>query len=122
MPVYGAVPPFALTDQDGKPFSQEALAGQVWAGAFVFTRCPSACPRVTGAMRCLQVRAAARKIPLHLVSFSIDPDFDKPEVLRQYAATYQADLSTWSFVTGDAVAIQRTAEQGLKIAVEGKAD
>jgi protein SCO1/2 len=122
LPTYGAVPPFALTDQAGKPFSRETLAGKVWAAAFVFTRCPSACPRVTRAMHELQVRAATRKVPLHLVSFSIDPEFDTPEVLRRYATDYKADLSTWSFVTGDAAAIQRTAERGLKIAVEGKAD
>lgn len=122
LPAFGAVPAFALTDQAGKAFTRDGLKGKTWVAAFVFTRCPSACPRVTQAMRRLQVDAAQRRVPLRLVSFSIDPDFDTPEVLRRYAAEYGADLESWAFVTGNADAIKNAAETGFKIAVEGKAD
>jgi protein SCO1/2 len=122
LPRYGAVPPFALTDQGGKPFTLATVQGTPWIAAFVFTRCPSACPRVTQAMEHLQLKAKQRNLKVYLVSFSVDADFDTPEVLRKYAEQYRADLGSWSFVTGNADAIQKTAEQGLKIAVEGKVD
>jgi protein SCO1/2 len=109
-------------DQSGKPFTNETMRGKTWAAAFVFTRCPSACPRVTKVMREVQVQSAERHVDLRLLSFSVDPDNDTPEVLRRYAGEYGADLATWSFVTGDARAIKETAERGFKIAVEGTAD
>jgi protein SCO1/2 len=111
-----------MVDQSGNAFTNESVRGKTWAAAFVFTRCPTACPRVTKVMREIQVEAKARNTDLRLVSFSIDPDNDTPEVLRRYAAEYGADLGTWSFVTGDARAVQATAEQGFKIAVDGTAD
>ncbi|HEX4476994.1 MAG TPA: SCO family protein [Polyangiaceae bacterium] len=122
LPVLADVPKFAMTDQSGKAFTNDTLRGKVWAAAFVFTRCPSACPRVTKSMRGVQKDAAARGVALHLVSFSIDPDNDTPEVLRAYATEYQADTKTWSFVTGDADGVRKVAEQGFKIAVDGTAD
>lgn len=122
LPDLGAVPEFAVRDSAGRPVTHETFRGRVWAAAFVFTRCPVACPRVTAAMRDLQARAAASSVALDLVSFTVDPEYDTPEVLRAYAERYAADLRSWSFLTGDAAAIQRAAEQGFKIAVEGRAD
>jgi len=119
---YGEVPRFRMTDQSGQVISKESLQGNTWAAAFMFTRCPTACPRVTRAMRGVQLDAEKRHVPLRLVSFSVDPDNDSPDVLRRYATEYQADLRSWSFVTGDAKAIRETAEKGFKIAVEGTAD
>jgi protein SCO1/2 len=122
LPELGVVPQFALMDQAAKPFTSGIMRGNVSAAAFIFTRCPSACPRVTKAMRGVQLDAKSRGVPLRLVSFSVDPDNDTPDVLRRYAADYGADTSTWSFVTGDARAIRKTAEQGFKVAAEGTAD
>lgn len=119
---FGTVPAFTLTDQGGNPVSNESLRGKTWVAAFVFTRCPMACPRVTRAMKNLQKQAATRKLDLRLVSFSVDPENDTPEVLRKYAAEYGADLTSWSFLTGDAGAIRRAAEEGFRIAVEGNID
>lgn len=119
---YGAVPAFSMTDQGSKPVTNESFRGSPWAAAFVFTRCPMACPRVTNAMRGVQEDAKRRNVPLRFVSFTVDPEFDTPEVLRKYAESYRADLSSWSFLTGDASTIRRTAEQGFKIAVEGTSD
>jgi protein SCO1/2 len=122
LPDLGGVPPFAMVDHAGKPFTNETVRGKPWVAAFVFTRCPTICPRVTKVMREVQVQAKDAHVDLRLVSFSVDPDNDTPEVLRRYATEYGADLATWSFVTGDSKSVRETAEKGLKIAVEGTAD
>ncbi|HVU05039.1 MAG TPA: SCO family protein [Polyangiaceae bacterium] len=122
LPHFGRVPAFSMKDQDGKPFSEDSVRGSVWAAAFVFTRCPTACPRVTRAMKDVQLDAKKRNLALRLVSFSIDPDNDTPEVLSKYAKEYDADTSTWTFATGNLADVQKTAEHGFKIAVEGTAD
>lgn len=119
LPQLGTVGPFWLTDQDGRSFSEQSLSGKVWVAAFMFTRCPSICPEMTRRMRYLQEQAQARQLPLHFLSFSVDPDNDTPEVLRQFAAQYGADTRSWSFLTGDNRVIRTAAEQGFKIGVEG---
>ena len=104
-PKLGKVPPFALTDQEGRPFTRETAAKSVWVAAFMFTRCPTICPRITRRMRQLQERAKAESVPLRLVSFTVDPEYDTPAVLKEYAGKYQADLASWWFVTGDSAVI-----------------
>lgn len=122
LPDLGTVPGFSMTDQASQPVTNQTFRGKVWAAAFIFTRCPSACPVVTKAMRGVQLDAQHRGVPLRLVSFSVDPDNDTAEVLKRYATQYGADTATWSFLTGDAAAVRVTAEQGFRIAAEGTAD
>ena len=118
-PRLGQVPEFALTDQNGRPFTRQTLAKKTWVAAFMFTRCPTICPRITQKMKQLQRKHGQK---LWLVSFSVDPEHDTPEVLRAYAAKNGANLASWSFLTGDSEVIRKTAEKGFKLAVEGKVD
>jgi protein SCO1/2 len=120
-PELGSVGEFALTDQQGRPVTPATMRGKVWAAAFMFTRCPTVCPRITRRMRDLQQSAASARVALELVSFSVDPDHDTPEVLRVYAQKYGADLGSWRFLTGDMEVVRRTSEQGFKLALDGKA-
>lgn len=122
LPRLGSVGPFWLKDQDGRTFSEQSLAGKVWVAAFMFTRCPTICPEMTRRMRDLQERARARHVPLELVSFSVDPDNDTPEVLQRYVHEHALDASNWRFVTGDSAVMRAAAENGFKIGVDGKAD
>jgi protein SCO1/2 len=121
LPALGSVGSFSLTDQAGRAVSAETLRGRVWAAAFFFTRCPTVCPRITRRMRELQKAAAKGGVKLELVSFSVDPDNDTPEVLAAYAKQYGADLASWRFLTGDLEVIRKTSEQGFKLALDGKA-
>lgn len=95
-------PAFALTDQQGRRLALADLSGKVVLLDFVFTRCPGPCPVLTG----LHVDAQ-RALPEDLrerawfVSISIDPEHDDPEALRAYAEARGADLSGWSFLTGE---------------------
>ena len=105
-------PAFALTDQDGRPFASERLRGQVWVGALVFTNCPGVCPMMTQKM--VKLQQAVPRADVKLVAFSVDPERDTPEVLRQYAAVRGADAARWHLLTGDQAALTATAA-GLKL-------
>ena len=121
LPALGDVGTFNLVDQGGRPVSAESMRGQVWAAAFFFTRCPTVCPRITRRMRDLQQAAAKEGIKLQLVSFSVDPEHDTPEVLTAYAKQHGAETESWRFLTGDLEVVRKTSELGFKLALDGKA-
>lgn len=99
LPDLGVVPPFTLTAQDGRPFSSsQELAGRVWVADFIFTTCPGPCPRMSSQMH--QVQMALESEGIRLVSFTIDPEHDTPEVLAAYAQRFQASPGVWHFLTG----------------------
>jgi len=120
LPDLGSVGTFQLTDEHARRVSEASLRGKIWAAAFFFTRCPTVCPRITRRMLDLQHGAAQRHVSLELVSFSVDPENDTPEVLMAYARQYGADLATWHFLTGDLEIVRKTSEQGFKLALDGK--
>ena len=97
LPVLWPAAEFSLVDQDGRAFSTQDLRGRPWVAGYVFTNCSGLCPRLTATMAQLQKQMPA---DVHLVSFSVDPENDKPEVLKKYAGTYGADESRWHFLTG----------------------
>ncbi len=97
-------PEFSLTNCDGQPVSGEDLLGKVWIVDFVFTRCGGPCPLMTQRMLLLQ-RALEERFPqdmsrIRLVSITVDPAYDTPAVLKEYAGLWGADLDTWHFLTG----------------------
>lgn len=120
LPELGSVGSFRLTDEQGRAVSEATFRGKVWAAAFFFTRCPTVCPRITRRMLELQRAAARERTQLELVSFSVDPENDTPEVLLAYAQEHGADLATWRFLTGDLEVVRKTSEQGFKLALDGK--
>ena len=99
LPVYGQVTPFALTNQFGVPVSLESLLGQVWVADVIFTRCPLACPQMTGRMSELQ-SVLPPPAAIKLVSVSTDPEFDTPPILKDYADRAGALSNRWWFLTG----------------------
>jgi protein SCO1/2 len=119
LPPLGTVGPFWLTDQDGRTFTEASLDGKVWVAAFMFTRCPTVCPEMVRRMQGIQAQARARGVSIELVSFSVDPENDTPEVLRAFMRERGLDTQNWHFLTGDSAVIRKTAEQGFKIGVEG---
>jgi cytochrome oxidase Cu insertion factor (SCO1/SenC/PrrC family) len=90
---------FSLTDQNGRTVTRDDLRGKVWLASFIFTRCKSLCPRVTAAVAQLADELGPQD-DVRLVTFSIDPEYDTPEVLNRYAKTYHADPDRWLFLTG----------------------
>lgn len=90
------------------------LKGRAMVVTFIYTRCPipDFCPRMTENFVRLQKRIAATPElgAVHLLSISFDPTYDTPETLRAYAREYDADLSNWTFATGDSTRIREFAE------------
>jgi cytochrome oxidase Cu insertion factor (SCO1/SenC/PrrC family) len=95
----GPVAPFSLQNQEKETVSLASLQGKVWVAGFVFTRCAGPCAHITGNLAKLQKDLADQK-DVQLVSFTVDPDFDTPSVLKEYAARYGADPQRWYFLTG----------------------
>ncbi len=99
LPDLGTVPPFELIDSQGRPFSSAALDGKVWVADFFFTNCPGPCPRMSNQLARIQ-GATLGLADLRLVSISVDPARDTPEVLAAYARRFRADPARWIFLTG----------------------
>lgn len=114
---YGVVPAFALTDQDGKPFTQDALRGHVTIVDFIFTRCDTVCP--VSSLKMHRIQEETEDQPdLKLVSFSVDPEYDTPDKLAAYATRYQADPSRWRFVTGPIDAVRKVVTDAMMISMD----
>lgn len=116
-PVLGTLPPFELTDQEGRTFGTEDLSGRVWVASFIFTRCPTVCPAITARMARIQDRTRNLSPALHLVSFSVDPEYDTPARLGEYARRHGASPRTWTFLTGPVEAVHATVEKGLRVSM-----
>jgi protein SCO1/2 len=113
LPVLSTVPAFAFVDQSGAPFSSDSLKGQVWVANFIFTRCPNICPKFTAKMGTLQDRSAAQLPALGLVSFTVDPEHDTPEVLAAYGEKHHADFKRWRFLRGERPELERVIRHGM---------
>lgn len=100
MPEDSIVADFEFTTQDEEILSLEDLKGEWWIADFIFTNCTSVCIPMTSNMVKLQDMMKEEELDAQLISFSVDPDVDTPEVLKNYAAGYGADLSNWTFLTG----------------------
>jgi protein SCO1/2 len=116
LPTLGEVPPFALVERSGRPLTRDGLRGSVWIADFVFTRCSGSCPMMASAMSRLQV--ALEDAPrVRLVSVSVDPEYDTPEVLREYAQGVAADSARWLWATGEKEAIFRLSREGFRLGI-----
>jgi cytochrome oxidase Cu insertion factor (SCO1/SenC/PrrC family) len=96
---FGGVADFVFVNQAGREVSRADLLGRVWIASFVFTRCNTVCPQVCGIMQGLQ-KDFEKRPDVKLVSFSVDPDHDKPDVLKAFAERFGADPKRWFFLTG----------------------
>jgi len=115
LPVYWSVPDFRLTADDGKPITLSDLKGKVWVAEFFFASCAGICLDMNRNMERVQ-KAFADNPDVRLVSFTVDPQNDTPEILREYRKNFNAVEGKWVFVTGDKKAIYRLARHGFKVA------
>ena len=102
------LPAFSLETQHGRAFTADDLRGRLTAITFIFTRCPvpEFCPLLS--KRFQQVQRELEREPtsrrelerVRLVSVTLDPAFDTPQVLDAYANAIGANPDRWQFVTG----------------------
>ena len=113
------VPEFALTERSGKSVSRDDLKGKVWVASFVFTRCTGPCQHVMGTMGRLQRELRLTDSPdLRLVTFTVDPERDTPDELKDYAKHYSADPDRWLFLTGKEDEIHQLLKDGFKVTAQ----
>jgi len=117
---YSTVPSFQLVNQNGQAFGSAQIAGKIWIADFIYTTCPGPCPMISSRMSELQ--KPLEKTDVHLVSFSVDPEKDTPEVLRGYAEKLQAEPVRWDFLTGPKSTIYQLSHDGFKLAVSDGSD
>jgi protein SCO1 len=113
-----AMPAITGLDQDGRSFDSSSLRGRVVVVDFIYTRCPmaDACPRLSAHFAYLQKHFGERA---ELVSVTLDPQWDQPAVLAEYAKRWAADTARWHFITGDMTQMRRLAERfGMRYWVE----
>ncbi len=123
LPVLARVPDFSLTESSGQAVTSDDLRGVVWLADFIFTTCAGPCPELTLRMHGLQQSLKRRSGDVRLVSFTLDPGYDTPKVLKAYARRSGADPELWWFLTGDdEPAIRTLVEEGFLQTVVPKSD
>jgi protein SCO1 len=126
LPTIGAAPDFTLTSQDGTAVTLGSLRGKVVAVAFIYASCPDVCPMLTDKMARVQDALGADfDAKVAFLSITTDPEHDTPEVLKEYAEAFDADLAGWSFLTGEPAAVREVAHRyGVAVvkAADGKVD
>jgi protein SCO1/2 len=113
---YGVVPEFSLIERSGRQITRADLLGKVWVANFIYTQCTETCPTQSLQVARLQTEFA-QALDLRLVSITVDPERDTPEILARYAERYQADPGRWFFLTGPKRAIYQLAADGFKLSV-----
>lgn len=114
LPEIGNIPQFEFTNSDGNTVTLDNLKGKVWVADFIFTTCTMACPMMTGNMNIVH-KKFKKNDNVRLVSISVYPEYDTPEVLKNYASQYDADTEKWLFLTGKEDAVKDIIRDGFKI-------
>ena len=110
LPAYATLSDFSLVDQNNDPINLKTFSGKIWIADFIFTRCAGPCPILSARMQRLQ--GMLSHVPqVVLVSFSVDPEYDTPEVLARYAERFGIASDRWSFVTGGKTDLDRISRE-----------
>jgi protein SCO1/2 len=105
------LPEARFIDQDGVAQTSAGWRGRPLVLAFIYTRCrdPRMCPLISAKFQMLQRRLAGSQA--HLLEVTLDPAYDRGEVLRRYARTFGADAARWTLATGDPIEILTFAKR-----------
>lgn len=110
----GKVPPFKFTNQDDKLITNSFYDGKVYVVEFFFTTCPTICPKMNENMLKIQNEFYGN-LDFGIASFSINPKYDTPQILKEYAETHGATSKNWNFLTGDQDKIYELANVGFTL-------
>lgn len=108
------VPDFSFYNQDSVLVTNEDYLGKVYVVDFFFTTCPTICPVMTKNLVELQ-ETFKNDADFGVASFTINPRYDTPSVLTEYADKYGITDEDWHLMTGDQAKIYELAQQGFYI-------
>lgn len=120
-PIFGQLPEFHLTEENGAPFSSADVEGKTWVAGFFFTTCHGQCPMLISKMKRVQSELGDIQ-SFRLIGFTVDPKTDTPEVLKAYARKHGIDEKIWSLLTGPEAEIRFLAQHGFRLSAGGGAD
>ena len=109
----GALPAFALQDQDDRSFGTQDLKDKVWVAYFGYSTCSGTCPMIAQKVRLLQEAVSAGQKGFALVFITLDPAKDQPRQLRRYAERLGARPGLWHFLTGSKEAVRQVVKLGF---------
>jgi protein SCO1/2 len=112
IPTFGVVPDFTLMEAGGNSVTRTNLEGTVWVASFLFTSCSGTCPTMAVRNRILQSTLPPE---VKLISISVDPDRDTPEVLQKWGQQYERDPEKWLLLTGDFLHIRKLMIEGFHL-------
>jgi protein SCO1/2 len=119
LPKLWQAPTFAYLDQSGQAATRDTFRGRPWIVDFIFTHCANACPMITSRLVLLQHALAG--VDVAFVSFSVDPENDSPEVLAEYARTWNPQEPRWKLLSTKTAELRKTVE-GFAVTVEPSSD
>ncbi len=123
LPIIAHVPAFEMISENGKAFGSKDLKGRIYLANFVFSRCPSVCPKMLTELEKVQKRVRGTGQKVAIVTFTVDPEFDKSDVLFELARKRKANPYVWTFLTGtDKEAMFKLYRDGFKVGVESAKD
>lgn len=115
----GKAPKFSFTNQNNQTISNKDYEGKAYVVDFFFTTCPTICPIMTSSM--VKVQNVFEGKNIGFASFSINPENDTPEVLREYAKQHGITSPNWHLLTGDEEAIYDLANNGFNLHAQNNA-
>ena len=114
---------FSFTNEQGEEISRDDLKGNWWIADFIFTNCTSVCPVLTQEMAKIQSELEKADLDVILVSFTVDPENDTPERLKEFVASFTDNDANWYLLTGYTQAeIEQFANQQFQTIVQKPAD
>ena len=111
---YHRISDFSLLNQNGNNVTQDNYKNKIYVADFFFTTCPDICPIMTGNMLYLQENLKDTNVML--ASFSVTPEIDTIEVLKEYSTLKGVDDSKWNLLTGDKKQIYDLARKSYLVA------
>lgn len=106
-------PQFTFTAQDGTTVSTADFKGKIWVANFIFTRCAGPCPLMTSRMAEVNQALGKKATDVELVTITVDPEYDTPEVLKEYGDQVGASPDRWKFLTGPKDQIETVVMKGF---------
>jgi protein SCO1/2 len=108
--IYNTIPPFSFVNQEGDTVSEKIVEGKIYVTDFFFTTCPTICPVMKRQM--IKVFQQFKGNPdVMILSHTIDPEHDTPQVLNKFAKDLGIEGTQWQFLTGSKDKIYKIGQE-----------